>query len=87
MGLRGPDQLHIPDYSSATGAASLARKIELFWAKHGFPCVRAEVVRSGRFAKDANATSFSVRTNLICGLPPVPHVNGEAGAIKVSAKR
>lgn len=55
------------DYFTAFGAGTLAKAIQLYWHKKGFPSVRAERVPI------PGLDTYAVRSNLVNGLPPTTH--------------
>lgn len=56
---------HVSDFLDRNGALALARNIRNFWHLRGHTNVRVDVVPTG----DKEET-WSVRTNLINGMPP-----------------
>lgn len=57
------------DNLNYTNAQALAARIEQYWAAKGFPHVKATVERNEE-ADIQNCLVFSVRSNLVGGMPP-----------------
>jgi len=64
-----PIQGDVPrELSSQLGAHALAREIEEWWHKRGYPQVKAWVADKAFVSAKGNI--YSVKTNLVRGMPP-----------------
>lgn len=62
-------EVDIPDHLSATGAVALADALLKYWMQRGHFNVRVEVIMD-RLDTGHHHTLWSVRSNLVRGLPP-----------------